>query len=108
MHTDNLVRPLVLEAIRPIGMEEVLEERIAWERTDFIQLGKNFKFNRSISDAASTTKSAAFIFAKSVLGLILAEIAFASSLDIFSFSTLRCRFLSITAIPRSTNSVEIS
>ncbi len=88
----------VTAAILVIEIEEVLVARMQ-ESDVFSSICLNiFNFKSMFSVAASTTSSAFLTpAARSVLVLILAKVLFLSSSVIFSFFTIRSRFLEIVA-----------
>jgi len=98
----------VCAAILPIGMEDVLVDKITSGGQILSRSLKILNLRSSLSTAASTIKSADSISFKSVVVVILPRIEFLSFSDIFSFFTILSRFLEIVANPFSQNSSLIS
>ncbi len=99
---------LVLAAMRPMGMDEVLEARMTCGGQTSSRVWKILNLMVSFSLAASTTKSAAAMSFKSTLVVMRARMLSFSAAASLPLSTLRCRFLAMFARPRSTNSCLIS
>ncbi len=99
---------LVWAAMRPMGIEEVFVARITPGRQTRSSSRKSSNLISCFSVAASTTKSAAAMSLRLVLGLIRSRTASRSAAAILPFSTLRERTPATVLSPLSTNSCWMS
>ncbi len=99
---------LVRAAMRPMGMDEVLVERIVWDGQILSRSSKILNFKSSLSTAASTTKSTSAISLRSTVVLILPRITSISACSSFPLATFLERFFVTAATPLTVNSSLIS